>query len=60
MDKIIKIQQLPSGCTAIVSETSSDGAGLEIGPGALFFHSEDIPDLARLLRAADKHFLEKA
>ncbi len=55
-DKIIKIKKLPSGCAAIAVEASQGTLAIEIGA---FLTADDIPDIIRLLRAADKHFLGK-
>ena len=57
-DKIIKIKKLPSGCAAIAVEASQGTLAIEIGAG-VFLTADDIPDIIRLLRAADKHFLGK-
>jgi hypothetical protein len=59
-DKIIEIKKLPSGITAIATETASDALGLEIGSGCIFLTADDIPALQGLLKVADKHFLRKA
>ena len=59
MDKVIKLQQLPSGATAIATETAPDGLGIEIGSGVIFMTAEDIPAFKELLNDADRHFLGK-
>jgi len=57
-DKIIKTKKLPSGCTAIATETASDSLGIEIGSGVIFI-AKDIPAFKELLNDADRHFLGK-
>ena len=59
MDEIIELKKLPSGATAIATETSSDAIGLEIGSSCIFFEADDIYGFIRLLKAADKYFLRK-
>jgi len=58
-DNIIEIKKLPSGATAIISETSGDTVGIEVGSNCIFIESSDIFDFIRLVKAADKHFLRQ-
>ena len=58
-DKIIELIKLPSGATAIVSETSSDTMAIEIGTGTVFVDAQDLYNLIRLLKEVDGYFLKK-
>ena len=58
-DKIIELKKLPSGTTAIVSETSGDTLAIEIGTGTLFLDVQDLYPFIRLLKEVDRHFLKK-
>lgn len=58
-DKIIKMVNLPSGCTALALEVSQGTLGLEIGSGVIFLSQEDIPKFLALVKEADRHFLVK-
>ena len=59
MDKIIKIKKLPSGSTAILTETASDALGIEVGPGVIFLSADDLPAVIQLLQDMDRYFLGK-
>ena len=58
-DKIIELKKLPSGATAIVSETSSDTMAIEIGTGTVFLEVQDLYAFIQLLKEVDRHFLSK-
>lgn len=57
-DKIIKIEKLQSGATAIILETKT-GLAIEIGTGTVFMDAQDLYDFIRLLKETDKYFLKK-
>ena len=57
-DKIIKIEKLQSGATAIILETKT-GLAIEIGTGTGLLDEQDLYDFIRLLKEIDKYFLKK-
>ena len=57
-EKIISMKQFKSGATAIALETKT-GLAIEVGSGCIFFETEDLFCLIRLLKEADRHFLQK-
>ncbi|MCK4824083.1 hypothetical protein KA005_50485 [bacterium] len=58
-DKIIKTVKLPSGSTAIATETAPDALGIEVGSGCIFLSEKDLYAFIRLLKVVDRYFLKK-
>ncbi len=59
VDKIIKIQKLPSGSTAMALETSQGTLALEVGSGIIFLNKDGIYPFIRMLKEVDKFFLKR-
>ncbi len=57
-DKIIKIEKLRSGATAIILETKT-GLAIEIGTGTVSLDEQDLYAFIQLLKEVDRHFLSK-
>jgi len=57
-EKILKLQKLPSGVTALALQTKA-GFGIEVGSCSIFLEVEDLPDFLKLVKAVDLHFLRR-
>ena len=57
-DKILKVKKL-SESTVVVTETSQDTIGIEIGSGCIFMGVEDLYPFIRLMKEIDGYFFKK-
>ncbi len=57
-DNILEIKSLPSGATAIASETEQ-GVGIEVGTGIIFIAVDDIYNFGLFLKKIDKYYLKR-